>query len=58
MLRACRFEVSEAAASILNKYIGIDEMLLWIQKEIDRFDLEALKRATDNELEKEIANEH
>ena len=33
-------------------------MLLWIQKEIDRFDLEALKRATDNELEKEIANEH
>ena len=58
MLRACRFEVSEAAASILNKYLGIDEMLLWIQKEQDHFDLKALERAADNELEKEIANEH
>ena len=57
LLRAFRFEVSEAAAGILNEYMGIDEMLLRIQKEQDHFDLGKLEREVDNELEKEIDDE-
>lgn len=58
MLRAFRFEVSEAAASILNEYTGVDEMLMWIQNRKANFDLEALERAADDEMEKEANNEH
>ncbi len=58
-LRAFRFEVSEGAASLLNESVKIDEMLMWIEKQRACFDLEALERAADNELEeKEAHDEH